>query len=120
MKNSNRTEIIQAIKSVIIGNSYFSEEVAGFIVDRLTDNKSSVMESSRYSEERIREVVFLISHEKTSKEIAALMNLSVRTIEDCRADVMKITNSKSAIGVLKYALQNGIMDDVILKGKYRL
>ncbi|MBK8584709.1 MAG: response regulator transcription factor [Bacteroidetes bacterium] len=120
LKNSNRTEIIQAIKSVIIGNSYFSEEVAGFIVDRLTDNKSSVMESSRYSEERIREVVFLISHEKTSKEIAALMNLSVRTIEDCRGDVMKLTNSKSTIGVLKFAIQNGIMDDVILKGKYGL
>ena len=120
LKNSNKTEIIQAIKSVIRGKSYFSEEVAGFIVDRLVDGKSGNGENYRYTEERLRDVIFLISHEKTSKEIAALMNLSVRTIDDCRIDVMKKTNSKSAIGVLKYAMQNGIFEDVILKGKYGL
>ncbi len=120
LKNSNRIEIIQAIKSVVIGNSYFSEEVAGFIVDRLVENNSLGIENSRYTEDRIREVIFLVSHEKTSREIASLMNLSVRTIEDLRFDVMKLTNSKSVIGVHRFAQLNGIMDDVILKGKYGL
>ncbi|HQW22930.1 MAG TPA: hypothetical protein PLI47_06495, partial [Bacteroidia bacterium] len=61
-----------------------------------------------------------ICHEKTSKEIAAMMKISHRTIDDCRGEIMKLTNSKSTIGVLKFAIQNGIMDDVLLKGKYGL
>ena len=118
LKNSDKTEIIQAIKNVIKGRTYFSKEVADFIVDRVVELKSGNSEAFKYSDERLTEVIFLISHEKTSKEIAALMNLSVRTIDECRIEVMKKTNSKSAIGVLKYAMQHGIFEDVILKGKY--
>ena len=120
LKNSDKTEIIQAIKNVIKGRTYFSKEVADFIVDRIALEKSGNYEDFKYTEDRMREVIFLVSHEKTSKEIAAFMNLSVRTIDDCRIEVMKKTNSKSAIGVLKYAMKNGIFDDVILKGKYGL
>jgi DNA-binding NarL/FixJ family response regulator len=120
LKNSDKTEIIQAIKSVIKGRTYFSKEVADFIVDKVVESKTGNSEAFKYSEDRLREVIFLISHEKTSKEIAAFMNLSVRTIDECRIEVMKKTNSKSAVGVLKYAMQNGIFEDVILKGKYGL
>ena len=118
LKNSDKTEIIQAIKNVIKGRTYFSKEVADFIVDRVVELKSGNADLYKYSEDRLTEVIFLISHEKTSKEIASLMNLSVRTIDECRIEVMKKTNSKSAIGVLKYAMQHGIFEDVILKGKY--
>ncbi|MBP6427080.1 MAG: response regulator transcription factor, partial [Bacteroidia bacterium] len=86
--------------------------------DRVVELKSGNADLYKYSEDRLTEVIFLISHEKTSKEIASLMNLSVRTIDECRIEVMKKTNSKSAIGVLKYAMQHGIFEDVILKGKY--
>ncbi|MFZ7116733.1 MAG: response regulator [Bacteroidota bacterium] len=120
LKNSDKSEIIQAIKNVIKGKTYFSKEVADFIVEKIVEEKSRNSETFRYSEDRMREVIFLVSHEKTSKEIATLMNLSVRTIDDCRIEVMKKTNSKSAIGVLKYAMQHGIFDDVILKGKFGL
>ena len=120
LKNSNKSEIVQAIKSVVRGNSYFSEEVAEFIVDKLNGKSNIEKENTAFMGERLREIIFLICHEKTSKEIAAMMKISHRTIDDCRVDIMILTNSKSTIGVLKFAIQNGIMDDVLLKGKYGL
>ena len=120
LKNSNKSEIVQAIKSVVRGNSYFSEEVAEFIVDKLNGKSNIEKENTAFMGERLREIIFLICHEKTSKEIAAMMKISHRTIDDCRGEIMKLTNSKSTIGVLKFAIQNGIMDDVLLKGKYGL
>jgi len=120
LKNSNKSEIVQAIKSVDLGNTNIKKKKAEFIVDKLNGKSNIEKENTAFMGERLREIIFLICHEKTSKEIAAMMKISHRTIDDCRGEIMKLTNSKSTIGVLKFAIQNGIMDDVLLKGKYGL
>lgn len=118
LKNSKKSEIIAAIKAVVKGGTYFSDEVNNFILERLSAIKKGEKITPDYMENRMREVLFLMCHEKTSKEIANALNISVRTIDDCRADILKITNSKNIVGVVKYAIQSGIMEDEILRSKF--
>jgi DNA-binding CsgD family transcriptional regulator len=72
---------------------------------------------SQLHTERLEEIIYLMSHEKTSQEIADILCLSKRTIEEYRLEIMRVTNSKNVAGVTRYAYQRGIADDLILKAR---
>ncbi|MBL0047039.1 MAG: hypothetical protein IPP32_02945 [Bacteroidetes bacterium] len=57
------------------------------------------------SEKEIK-IIKLISKEYTNREIATMLELSIRTVEYCRENIMVKTKSKSAIGIYKFALKN--------------
>lgn len=118
LKNASKQEILQAIKNVSRGGTYYSQSVAESLLGKLKTNHKMEEQGSPAYEARIREIIFLMCMEKTSKEIADLMNLSVRTIEDYRSDILSRTNSKNIVGVIKFAMQSGIIDDEILKNKF--
>ena len=54
-------------------------------------------------------IIKLISKELTNKEIARILDLSIRSVEYCRENIMLKTKSKGAISVYKYALKNKIV-----------
>lgn len=59
--------------------------------------------------EREVKIIELICKELTNREIALRFELSIRTIEWCREQIMKKTKTKSAIGLFKYAVKNKIV-----------
>lgn len=56
---------------------------------------------------REEEILRLISQEYTSNEIARLLEISVRTVETHRKNLLIKTSSNSVVGLLKYAIQQG-------------
>lgn len=55
------------------------------------------------------EIIRLVAKAKTSKEIASRLGLSVRTVENHRASVMRKLGIKDAVTLTHYAIRNGLL-----------
>jgi DNA-binding CsgD family transcriptional regulator len=76
-------------------------------IDKSSLSKFSKAETMRFSSTELR-VIRMVCEQKTSDEIAKELDLSKRTIEDYRASILKKTESKNSVGILIYAIKNGL------------
>ena len=111
LKDDSRTELFTALSSVIRGNSYLSPSicdrvVAGYLAG--PDN-SSETPSWEILTRREREVIKLIAEGNKTKEIAAYLSLSPKTVEKHRTNLMRKLDLHSVSAVTVYAIQNGFI-----------
>ncbi len=121
LKNTDREEILLAIRKVLAGHTYYSDEIRSLLHHSLDKVMSGFTTSSEDQLEQpiLREVLFLLYHEFTNDEIAKLLHKSTRTVEAYRRQLLKSTQSTNLAGLVKYATKNGVMDDVKLKMKFK-
>lgn len=105
MKYEDADELIDAIKNVIQRDQFYNQQI-NHIIDSTANEeiKTSIPELSKHQ----RQILALIVQEKTSQEIADELFLSLRTIEGHRKRIMAKLNLTSTIGLVKYAIENGI------------
>lgn len=120
LKNADTEDIELAIRKVMNGEKYFSKEISGILLNHISNVKlaKETNEVSGFHKQRLREIIFLISYELTSPEIAKALSLSDRTIDDYRIEILKTTSSRNTAGIVKYALTNNIDQDAELKNKF--
>ncbi len=100
LKEAADREIFSAIEIIRQGKTY----VCPFLAEKLVKNK--VLSSERLSV-REREVLRLIAKGKSSKEIADILSISVRTVESHRARLMEKLGLKNIADLVRHALQEG-------------
>jgi len=61
--------------------------------------------------DRELEILSLIIRENTSREIAKKLSISKQTVDTHRINIMQKTGSKSLVGLIKYALQSGMVEE---------
>ena len=106
LKEDADTELFSAIKTIRLGGVFISPLLSVQVADVLFDRKRTEgMVSSLTIRER--EVLKLIAEGKSSKEIAALLCISVRTIHHHRANIMKKLKIKKTADLIKYAIRKG-------------
>lgn len=111
LKNTGKEELSEAIHSVMQGNSYYSKEVTEKIMEGLQRKK--VVESNVLLvelTEREKDVLKLIVQEYTSHEIAAKLFISFHTVETHRKNLISKLQVKNIAGLVKYAIQQGIVE----------
>ncbi len=101
LKNTDKSELFKAIDKVAEGGTYYNNEVLAVMMENTIKEKTIVQELS----EREIEILRLICQEFTSAEIAEKLFLSPLTIETHRKRMLHKTNSKSVIGLMKYAIK---------------
>ncbi len=106
LKNSDKQELVEAVNKVMNGRHYFSEEVENIILNGLTEKKSSEVISLT---DREMEIVQLLAKEYTNEKIAHELNISYRTVESHRKNIMQKTKSHNLAGLLKYAYGRGLL-----------
>ena len=109
LKDADKDEMIHAIRKVVKGEKYFSGDVSGALINQLTGTGS--FGSSFVSDEfnltkREAEILRLIVDGKTNKQIADMANISVRTIETHRLNIMKKMKVNSASELIRLAMQS--------------
>lgn len=121
LKNADRNEIDEAIKDVIEGRQYFSKDVSRILFENIQElkDRQNKARNNPLSKERFRAIIFLIYHEFTTQEMAELLFLSSRTIDDYRKQILELTKSKNSIGITKYAITEGIDKDEQLISQFR-
>lgn len=109
LKDCAFEELITAIRTVIKGKIYLSPGIAGVVIEDYvsTDRKS---ESSVFSllSDREREVLQLMAEGKSTKEVAAQLNVSIKTVETHRTNIMTKLDIHSIAELTKYAIREGL------------
>jgi DNA-binding NarL/FixJ family response regulator len=105
-KASAFEELVAAIRAVIKGNVYFSP----FVVSRLANDNGDTWRHSPFERlsGREREVLQLIAEGKATKEVAALLSVSVKTAETHRRNLMEKLHVDSVAELTKYAIREGL------------
>ena len=115
LKDSSVVELEAALRSVADGGSYLSPAVSGHV---LAAYLSRVGQGGVPAEPaltpRQREVLQLIAEGHGTKEIAARLSLSAKTVETHRAQLMERLGIHDVAGLVRYAIRSGIVsaDDV--------
>ena len=115
LKDSSTVELEAALRSVADGGSYLSPAVSGHV---LAAYVRRVGEDGVPAEPlltpRQREVLQLIAEGHATKEIASRLNLSAKTVETHRAQLMDRLGIHDVAGLVRYAIRAGIVsaDDV--------
>ncbi len=110
LKNADPEEVHRAILSVMNNDFYYNQLVSTALhkkIQRDGIERKNVQNRADVSP-REAEILHLICQELTMKEIGEKLFLSEQTIQTHRKNLMKKTQAKNAVGLVKFAFQNGI------------
>jgi len=112
MKTDAADHLIDAIKALSEHKHFFTSRISEIVFARYIQEKGTLEgapEKSRITD-REREIVQLLAEGKSSKEIATMLGISVRTVETHRAAIMKKLGLKSFSELVRYAVRNKIVE----------
>jgi RNA polymerase sigma factor (sigma-70 family) len=107
-KSAASTELEQAIQTVIRGERYISPETSRKTL--LEYGKSTKRDLLATLSPRQREVLRLIAEGRTTKQIAQLLEISVKTVETHRAQLMERLDIHDVAGLVRYAIIVGLIE----------
>lgn len=108
-KESAPEELVNAINKVVSGGKYVSAALAEKLAVDLEIDDTGMLPHKRLSD-REYEVLLLIASGHTISEIADKLALSVKTISTYRTRILEKTNLKSNADLVRYAIQNGLVE----------
>lgn len=111
LKQSAPAELIHAIRAVAAGGRYLDPQLAARAMDSYSGRGASRGEPNVNLSDREAEVLRQIALGYSNKEIAARLELSVKTIEVHKANAMRKVNLTSRIDLVRYAMFQGWLDD---------
>jgi len=102
LKNTAARELVHALRAVLKGERYLSAKAAA------AAQSSDLTPGTAVLSDREREVLRLLAEGKSSKEIADVLSLSPRTVEQYRVQIMDKLNIRTVAGLTKYAVLHGL------------
>jgi len=109
LKNTDPEELKAALRTLVDKNFYLSDYVSEKLVSGLNFDQQDEAKEVVLNEKE-KEFLRLTCSEMSYKEIAAQMFLSVRTIDDYRASLFNRLNVHSRVGLVMYAIKNGLVE----------
>jgi DNA-binding NarL/FixJ family response regulator len=109
LKSDAGRDLVTAVEAVQDQRTFFTSQVTEIVVGAyLNPDQKEVPPCRSRLTPREREVVQLLAEGKTSKEVAVALNLSVKTAETHRTNIMRKLDLHSVADLTLYALRNGI------------
>jgi DNA-binding NarL/FixJ family response regulator len=113
LKSDAGSDLIHAVNALRRNQTYFTPKVAEMLLEGYCQ-KPLKPEECRAAANRLtprqKEIVQLLGEGKTTKEVAALLGLSVKTAETHRANIMRRLNCHSVTELVRYAVRNQIIE----------
>jgi DNA-binding NarL/FixJ family response regulator len=107
LKNSGKQEVLAAVEDLLAGKTHYTTAVLDYFLKEYRQSKKTV-EPVKTLSPREAEILQLIMAEYNSREIADMLHIGKQTVDTHRAHIMEKTGAKTLVGLIKYALQNGI------------
>lgn len=107
-KTSARKDIIDAVNTVYKGESYYCRHTSAVLIKTTGWNINKKAPQIPNFDPREIRIIQLICEQKTSKEIADELYLAERTVQNIRNRMMDKINAKNVIGLVTYAMENGL------------
>ncbi|MGA8183720.1 MAG: response regulator transcription factor [Terriglobia bacterium] len=108
LKSDAMCDMVSAVRALLDHERYLSPGASGVAVEGFL-HPSAEVESGRLTP-REREIVQLLTQGKSNKEVASALNISVKTVEAHRANIMHKLNLPSFADLVHYAIRTGIVE----------
>ncbi len=109
LKDAGTSELELAVRAVIRGETYLSPAVSKHVIAEYTQRLSNQPPSPEPLTPRQRGILQLIAKGYTTKEIAQMLHLSVKTVETHRMQLMARLNIHDIAGLVRYAIRVGLI-----------
>ena len=111
LKQSLVNELVPALREVLNGRFYLSADLRDALgeIFRSTQNPSELFATQLTP--RQREILQLVAEGKSNKDMAALLNISIKTVDFHKAAIMDELGIRSTAELTKYALRQGISSE---------
>ena len=111
LKDSAEHDLIGAIKAVHDGKAFFSPAISKVLVENYIREmqEKEVEDSYELLTTREHEILQLLAEGKTTKAVAALLNLSASTVETHRSNIFQKLNLHSSAELILYAVRKGVI-----------
>jgi DNA-binding NarL/FixJ family response regulator len=108
LKDSDISEVKEAILTVTKGGSYFSQELLYHVIQKIKhrENESKMANLSK----REKEILLKICEGLSNQEIAENLFISKRTVDKHRANLLGKTNSKNTASLILFAIKNKLIE----------
>lgn len=109
IKGASVEELQVAIRALIRGEMFLSPSISGPVVTDYLHYVGAEQDPIDRLTPRQREVLQLVVEGKTTKEIAALLDVGVKTVETHRAKLMESLDIHDIAGLIRYAIRSGLL-----------
>lgn len=109
LKDSAVQDLVAAVEAVLVGQSYFSPSIQALMAELIRGDSKEPARGTTLTD-REREVLGWLARGLSSKEVARRLDISVRTVETHRANLMHKLGVKSVALLIQVALREGIID----------
>lgn len=111
IKDASREELLVAISSVLKGRTYISPGIAENVMEGYIEGRKRLKTRSAWDSitQREREVLKMLGEGYMNKEIADMLNISVKTVEKHRANIMNKLDLHSASALTSFAIEQGLV-----------
>jgi DNA-binding NarL/FixJ family response regulator len=109
LKNADPVELELALRAAVNGQMYLSPSVSKQLVEDYARRLGTEESGESLLTARQREILQLIAEGKATKDIASTLNLSIKTVETHRKDLMERLGIHDVAGLVRYAIRTGII-----------
>lgn len=114
LKGSSKEEFLKALHTVALGGKYFSGDISSILINQLTNSSNSLEPKQTIAEEmmitkREKEILTLLLSGKGNKEIAEALDISKRTAEVHRFNLMKKLKVKNLMELSNKATEYSLL-----------
>lgn len=111
LKTADEDEFLVAIRALLRGRKYISTELTGSMIISYVDGAAEAASKTEALTPKEKMVLKLVAEGNSNKDIAAKLNLSVKTIDTHRASFMRKLDLHNVREVTRFAMQNGLVGD---------
>jgi len=102
--------LVVALQALLAGGSFFTSSVARMVMDGYLRNDASEASTTQTLSSREREIVQLLAEGNSNKDVARALNISVKTAETHRSNIMRKLGLGSLPELVRYAIRNNIIE----------
>jgi DNA-binding NarL/FixJ family response regulator len=110
LKRALGADLINAVRAVARGESFLYPSVTTTVLEQLRKPEETFKEDDKTLTQREQEILRQVAHGETSRQIASELDISVKTVEWHRANLMSKLNVHSVAELVSYAIRHGLAD----------
>ena len=111
LKDSSKDELLTAIDGIIAGRTYISPKIAGEVVQGYIIGRSELKSKSAWETISLREkeVLKLVAEGYINKEIASILNISIKTVDKHRSNIISKLDLHNVAVLTALAIEKGLV-----------
>jgi two-component system nitrate/nitrite response regulator NarL len=113
LKNTDKEELLEAVKAVAAGENFFSKDISKLIIDNYIRSAKETDKTDGFKEvpltKREIEILKLIASGYSNQEIANILYISYNTVDTHRKNIMHKLSIKNTAGLVRYAIEKGLI-----------